>query len=50
VYATTRDGTLVDDLRRDEFRLFEDRAPQKIDQFSLVVIRSGSTATRGRIH
>lgn len=46
VYATTRDGTLVEDLRRDEFRVFEDRAPQTIDQFSPVVIRSGATATR----
>jgi VWFA-related protein len=46
VYATMRDGTLVEDLRRDEFRLFEDRAPQTIDQFSPVVIRSGGTATR----
>jgi VWFA-related protein len=46
VYATTRDGTLVEDLRRDEFRLFEDRVPQAIDQFSPVLIRSGGTATR----
>jgi hypothetical protein len=46
VYATTRDGTVVEDLRRDEFRLFEDRAPQTIDQFSPVVIRRGGAVTR----
>jgi VWFA-related protein len=46
VYATTRDGTLVEDLRRDEFTVLEDRAPQTIDQFSPVVIRGGGTATR----
>lgn len=26
VYATTRDGTTINDLRREEFRLLEDRA------------------------
>src|SRR5690242_9740743 len=41
VYATARDGTPVRDLRRDEFRLLEDRAPQNIDQFTPIVLRTG---------
>jgi VWFA-related protein len=45
VYATTRDGTPIADLRRDEFELFEDRARQTIDQFTPVVIRNGGTAS-----
>ena len=43
VYATTRDGTPVTDLRRDEFSLLEDRVAQAIDQFSPVIIRTGNT-------
>ena len=45
VYATTRDGVAVDNLRRDEFQLLEDRVPQAIDQFSSVVIRTGGPET-----
>lgn len=41
-YATTRDGAAVGDLRREDFQLLEDRAPQAIDQFSRVEIRSGA--------
>ena len=40
-YATTRDGVPIDDLRRDEFELLEDRVPQTIDQFATVRIRGG---------
>src|SRR5678816_2568665 len=43
VYATTRDGTPINDLRREEFRLVEDRVPQAIDQFSPIAIRSGGS-------
>lgn len=47
VYATTGDGTPLDDLRREDFRLLEDGAPQTIDQFTHVAIRSGGPpATR----
>jgi len=45
VYATARDGTAITDLRREEFELLEDRAPQTIDQFSPVVIGTGSPQT-----
>jgi len=45
VYATTRDDVPVTDLRREEFQLLEDRAPQAIDQFSSVVIRAGGPST-----
>ena len=31
VYATTRDGMPVTDLRRDDFEILEDRMPQTID-------------------
>ena len=41
VYATTKDGVPIDDLRRDEFELLEDRVPQTIDQFATVRIRGG---------
>ena len=43
VYATTRDGATVSDLRREDFQLLEDRVPQSIDQFSRVAIGSGAT-------
>jgi VWFA-related protein len=45
VYATTRDGVPIDDLRRDEFELLEDRVPQTIDQFATVRIRGGGAPT-----
>ncbi|HEY1306234.1 MAG TPA: VWA domain-containing protein [Vicinamibacterales bacterium] len=41
VYATTADGTPIGDLRREEFKLLEDRVPQTIDQFTTVAIRTG---------
>jgi VWFA-related protein len=48
VYATTRDGMAVLDLRRDEFELLEDRVPQSIDQFSPIEIRTGNVASSTR--
>jgi VWFA-related protein len=42
VYATTRDGMLVTDLRREEFELLENGAPQVIDQFSPIEIRTAN--------
>ena len=45
VYATTKDGVPIDDLRRDEFELLEDRVPQTIDQFATVRIRGGGAPT-----
>src|SRR5512134_4034653 len=45
VYATTKDGVPIDDLRRDEFEVFEDRAPQTIEQFATVRIRGGGAPT-----
>src|SRR5688572_144909 len=45
VYATTADGAPVGDLRREEFRLLEDRVPQTIDQFLPVAIRTGIVPT-----
>ena len=36
----TRDGMPVDDLRRDDFELLDDKVPQAIDEFEHVVIRS----------
>jgi VWFA-related protein len=44
-YATTKDGVPIDDLRRDEFELLEDRVPQTIDQFATVRIRGGGPPT-----
>jgi hypothetical protein len=44
VYATTRDGVLVTDLRREDFELLEDSTPQTIDQFSPIEIRTGIVA------
>jgi VWFA-related protein len=46
VYATTRNGATVHDLRREEFQLLEDRVPQTIDQFSPVVIRAAGSPQR----
>jgi VWFA-related protein len=45
VYATTKGGAPIDDLRRDEFELLEDRVPQTIDQFATVRIRAGGPPT-----
>ena len=44
-YATTKDGVPIDDLRRDEFELLEDRVPQTIEQFASVRIRGGGAPT-----
>jgi VWFA-related protein len=40
VYAT-RNGVPVTDLRRDDFELFEAKAPQRIEQFDRVVTGTG---------
>jgi VWFA-related protein len=45
VYATTRDGTAIGDLRREEFRVLEDGVPQNIDLFSPIVIQAGGAPT-----
>ena len=45
VFATTADGTPIGDLRREEFRLLEDRVPQTIEQFTPVAIRTGIVPT-----
>jgi VWFA-related protein len=37
VYAT-KDGTPVQDLKQEDFELFEDNAPQKIDTFEHIVV------------
>src|SRR5258705_8073780 len=43
----TRNGMPVDDLRRDDFELLDDKVPQTIDEFERVVIRSaGPQETR----
>ena len=44
-YTTTTDGVPIEDLRRDEFELLEDRVPQTIDQFATVRIRGGGPPT-----
>src|SRR5882672_9186834 len=36
----TRNGMPVDDLRRDDFELLDDKVPQTIDEFERVVVRS----------
>jgi len=36
----TRDGMPVTDLRRDDFEILEDKAPQSIEEFEHIVIRS----------
>ena len=45
VYATTRDGSVIDNLRRDEFELLEDRVRQTIDQFTPIAITTGPAPT-----
>ena len=42
-YATTKDGVVIEDLRREEFEVLEDRVPQTIDQFATVRIQGGGT-------
>ena len=43
----TRNGMPVDDLRREDFELLDDKAPQTIDEFEHVVVRSaGPQETR----
>ena len=43
----TRNGMPIDDLRRDEFELLDDKVPQTIDEFEHVVVRSaGPQETR----
>jgi len=43
----TKDGVPVQDLKADDFEIFEDNAPQKIDAFEHVLIDSvGSTTDR----
>src|SRR6266850_2094982 len=37
----TRNGMPVDDLRRDDFELLDDKVPQTIDEFEHVVVRGG---------
>ena len=44
----TRDGAPVTDLQKDDFEVFEDKAPQKVDQFEHVVIRSVRAQDSGR--
>ena len=45
VYATTRDGRPIEDLRRDEFEVLEDKVPQTVDQFATVRIQGGGRPT-----
>ena len=48
-YTTTKDGVPIDDLRRDEFELLEDRVPQTIDQFATVRIQEAGRRRPGPI-
>ena len=45
-YTTTKDGVPVDDLRRDEFEVLEDKVPQTIDQFATSRPRDSSAPRR----
>src|SRR5258706_14796086 len=40
----TRDGAAVPDLTAADFEVFEDKAPQKIEQFERVLIRAAGAA------
>src|SRR5262245_6821072 len=40
----TRDGAAIPDLTAADFEVFEDKAPQKIEQFERVVIRAAAVA------
>ncbi len=43
----TKDGQPVTDLTKDDFEVFEDKAPQKVDQFEHILIRpAGPQETR----
>jgi VWFA-related protein len=44
--ATTKDGVPVMDLKAEDFELFEDNAPQKIDNFEHVVIDPATPGER----
>jgi VWFA-related protein len=47
MYATTRDGQVVADLKADEVELIEDGAPQTIEAFEHVAVRpAGAQETR----
>jgi VWFA-related protein len=46
VLATTKDGVPVQDLKAEDFELFEDNAPQKIDNFEHVVIDPATPGER----
>ena len=42
VYAyATKDGVPIQDLTAEDFEVFEDNAPQKIDSFEHIVVRTG---------
>jgi VWFA-related protein len=44
VYATTKDGTPVQDLTADDLEVYEDNAPQKIDTFEHIVVTPAGPA------
>ena len=46
-YATTKDGVPIDDLRRDEFELLEDRVPQTTD--ASLIDASGATVASSHL-
>ena len=43
----TRDGAPVTDLQKDDFEIVEDKAPQKVEQFERILIRT-DTGQEGR--
>ena len=47
VYATSKDGVRIDDLRRDEFELLEDRVPQTTD--ASLIDASGATVASSHL-
>ena len=47
VYAT-KDGVPVQDLKADDFEVFEDNAPQKIDSFEHIVVHDRRAAGAAR--
>ena len=46
VFATTKDGVPVQDLKAEDFELYEDNAPQKIDNFEHIVIDPATPGER----
>ena len=42
VYAT-KDGVALQDLKAEDFEVYEDNAPQKIDSFEHIVVRTGGS-------